>query len=77
MIPNFSAVPIQVDQDIYTVEAKSNPKYDSLKKSFIALRKGEYKLVRYIGYTGYHNEFECFNIKQDPDEMNNIFSLEN
>jgi arylsulfatase A-like enzyme len=77
VLPNFSAVPLQVDRDIYTVEAKSNPKYGSLKKASIALRKGEYKLVRYMGYPGYHNEFECFNIKQDPDELNNIFSLEN
>jgi len=77
VLPNFSAVPLQVDREIYTVEAKSNPKYGSLKKASIALQKGDYKLVRYMGYPGYHNEFECFNIKQDPDELNNIFSLEN
>jgi arylsulfatase A-like enzyme len=61
-------------KEIFAVEAKSNPKLAPLRKATISMVKDDYKLIRYIGYKKIDNEFEMFDLKQDPEERNDISS---
>ena len=61
------------DRSIFVVEAKKNPAYSPLKKASVALLKGHYKMVHYFGYRHYDNHYELYDLKNDPDELNNIY----
>jgi hypothetical protein len=39
----------------------------------MSLIKQQYKLSYYFGYSGFDQEFELYDIVNDPQEMNNIF----
>jgi arylsulfatase A-like enzyme len=60
------------DRAIYAVEAKENNKIGPLKKATIAMIKGEYKLVHYLGYENYHDNYELYNLGEDPEELENL-----
>ena len=77
VLPGFSDVEIKADRSIYCVEAKTNPKNAPLKKVTVALIKDNYKLIFYSGYKGYTGVYEMYNLAEDPDEMNNIYSEDN
>ena len=44
-----------------------------LQKATFAMIKGDYKLIYYRGYEGYDNVFELYNLRQDPEELEDIF----
>lgn len=57
----------------FSVEAKLNPAFTPLKIATIAMRKGPYKLIHYLGYgKGYNDAYELYNLENDPEEMNDI-----
>ncbi len=58
------------------VEAKTNAKQAPLTHATLALIKGEYKLIYYTGYQGFDNRYELFNLKQDPEELKNLYKKE-
>ena len=58
---------------VYSVEARTNPKFGPLEKGTVALLKGEYKLIHYFGYDGFEDQYELYNLKKDPDELDDIF----
>ena len=35
------------------------------------LREG-YKLIHYFGYSGYENEYELYNLENDPEELEDL-----
>ncbi|MFC2053524.1 sulfatase [Chloroflexota bacterium] len=61
------------DRSVYVVEAKKNPAYKPLKKATIALLKGQYKLIHYLGYRDYDDEYEFYDLQNDPDELENLY----
>ena len=61
------------DRSAYVVEAKKNPAYKPLKKATIALLKGQYKLIHYLGYRRYDDEYEFYDLQNDPDELENLY----
>ena len=43
----------------------------------IAMRKGAYKLIHYLGYGGkYGNAYELYNLDNDIEEMNDLSTNE-
>ncbi len=58
-------------RSIFVVEAKANPAYSPLRKASLAMLKGPLKLVHYMGYRYYKDEYELYDLSQDPDELNN------
>jgi arylsulfatase A-like enzyme len=32
-----------------------------------------YKLIHYLGYPGYENQFELYDLQNDPEEMEDLF----
>ena len=60
-------------RNIFAVEAKKNPANLPLSKATTVLIKDEFKLVHYLGYKHYDDEYELYHLKDDPHELNNIF----
>jgi arylsulfatase A-like enzyme len=58
---------------IYVVEAKSNRKQAPINRATIAMLKGDYKLIRYMGYKEMTIEYELYNLSDDPQELNNLY----
>jgi arylsulfatase A-like enzyme len=67
-----SAAQAQSDErSIFVVEAKANPAYSPLRKASLAMLKGPLKLVHYLGYRYYKDDYELYDLSQDPGELNN------
>jgi hypothetical protein len=64
---------LDLDRSIFAIEAKSNPKYGPLRKGTVAMIKGDYKLIYYVGYKGHDGVFELFDLKSDPEELNDLY----
>jgi arylsulfatase A-like enzyme len=78
LLPTFSDSEINPDRSIYTVEAKTNPKTEPIKKGTIAMVKNRYKLIYYFGYRGrYRSNYEMYDLKNDPEEMDDLYSETN
>jgi arylsulfatase A-like enzyme len=60
-------------REVFVVEAKKNTAYAPLSKATLALIKGQYKLVRYMGYRHYRDEYELYDLEKDPQELVNLY----
>jgi arylsulfatase A-like enzyme len=73
----FSAESDNTSRTLFALEAKSNPKYQSLHKATLALIKGDHKLIHYIGYErGFTDVTELYNVSRDPEELHNLSDAE-
>lgn len=63
-------------RSIYMMDAKSNTAFSALTFASFALRKGTYKLIYYKGFGNYGNKdkFELYDIQNDPEELNDLYS---
>ena len=64
------------ERSLFSVEAKENSSFLPLKKATIALNKNNYKIIYYLGYEKYNQQFELFNLQDDPEELNDLFSTD-
>ena len=69
ILPPFAK---ESDRAIYIVEAKSNPKGGPLVKGTLGMIKGNFKLIKYIGYEKLRGYFELYDLENDPEELNNL-----
>ncbi len=60
------------ERSIFAVEAKKNSSFEPLTKATFAMIKGDYKLIWYVGYTGYDDVYELYNLKTDPEELRDL-----
>lgn len=77
ILPPFREQPQDTDRAIYAVEAKRNPKLGKLNIGTFAIIKGGYKLTYYRGYEGFEGEYELYNLEEDPEEIDNLYSINN
>jgi len=64
-------------RNTFSVEAKLNPAFAPLKIATIAMRKGPYKLIHYLGYgDDYDDTYELYNLENDLEEMNDLYTSE-
>jgi arylsulfatase A-like enzyme len=60
---------------VFTMEAVESSAHKPFTKASYAIIKGQYKLIHYEGYPHkYHNYYEFYDLKEDAEEMQNIFS---
>jgi arylsulfatase A-like enzyme len=74
VLPTFGDKEAGSGRSIFSVEAKKNPKHAPLTKATAALIKDQYKLIHYFGYDGYENEYELYDLVNDPEEMEDLYS---
>jgi arylsulfatase A-like enzyme len=60
-------------REVFVVEAKANPAFERLRKASFTILRLPYKLVSYRGYKHYQNEYELYNLEDDPGEQQNLY----
>ena len=61
------------ERSIYAVEAKESAKHGPLKKRTVSLIREGHKLIHYLGYEGYDDVYELYDLTEDPEELRNIY----
>ena len=74
-LPSFGGTENQ-DRPIFSVYAVDNSAFGPLKKTVIAMRKGPYKLIGYLGYKTFDRVFELYNLAVDPEELVDLSNKE-
>lgn len=72
VLPPYSESGIDSDRSVFTLDAKSNPKNASLRKGTISMVKGNFKLTYYFGHDGFDDQFEMYDLENDPEELENL-----
>jgi len=73
VLPPFEHPGPSHDEGIFAVEAKRNPRHAPLTTGTVAVIKDQFKLIHYLGYDGYHDEYELYDLANDPEEMNDLY----
>ncbi len=73
VLPGFSSQAADPNRSIFVVEAKQNPQRAPLTKATVAMIKGRYKLIHYMGYAGYEDEYELYDLEADPEELDDLY----
>jgi arylsulfatase A-like enzyme len=61
------------DRTIFAVEAKRNGMKRPLRQATVAVIRGSHKLIHYFGYPGYEDEYELYDLENDPEELENLY----
>lgn len=72
ILPGFKSNTSSEDRSIYVVEAKYNNKYGHLTNGTVAIIKGRYKLIHYLGYKDELPQ-ELYDLENDPEELENLY----
>jgi choline-sulfatase len=73
VMPPFTDQPTRDGRSTYVVDAKSNARQGPLTRATVALIKGPYKLVHYFGYRQHPDDYELYNVANDPEEMEDLY----
>lgn len=74
LLPPFSNL-TDSERSVFVVQARKNAKYGPLTGATLALIKGQYKLMDFIGYSALGAEgerIELYDLKNDPEELNDL-----
>jgi arylsulfatase A-like enzyme len=74
VLPTFSQKVPDSQRSVYTIEAKSNPKNGPLRIGTVAMVKDRYKLIHYFGHEGYEDVYEMYDLINDPEELDDLYS---
>jgi arylsulfatase A-like enzyme len=77
VLPTFSEVEIDPERSVYTIEAKSNPVIKPLTVGTVAMVKDRYKLIYYFGYDGFDDQYELYDLNNDPEELEDLYAPTN
>jgi arylsulfatase A-like enzyme len=72
VMPPFMNSNLSSNRSVFVIEAKENPKIGPLKKGTVALIKDKFKLIHYFGYRGYQDQYELYDLENDPEELENL-----
>jgi arylsulfatase A-like enzyme len=75
LLPTFGGEQVDKDRNIYAFEAKRSSKWGSIQEGTIALIQGNQKMIHYFGYPGFDEEYEFYNLEEDPEEIKDIYDL--
>lgn len=79
VLPPYRPIQTDSDRSVFIVHADKNEKYSPLKVATVAMIKGDYKIMYFIGYKELGEDrqrIELYNIKEDPEELNNLLEIE-
>lgn len=64
----------KTSRDLFVIEAKSSAKQGPLHQATFSLVRQDLKMIYYHGYEGYDEVYEVFDLVNDPEEIQNIYS---
>jgi arylsulfatase A-like enzyme len=79
VLPPFAPQSADPERSVYVVQAEKSEQFGPLTVATLVVRKGNYKLMYFFGYKelgGNKERIELYNIKDDPEELNDLFSSE-
>jgi arylsulfatase len=62
-------------RSIFAIDAKTTHVNGPIRKATLSCRKGQYKLIGYYPGDGRPNEFELYDLANDPGEQTNLSNL--
>ena len=71
VLPGLKSGETQEERSIYAMEAKLSSKQDPTRICTLAMIKGRYKLIKYMGYEKDLDD-ELYDLTNDPEEMENL-----
>ncbi len=72
ILPGFSSQTATTDRAIFAMDFKDNSKFGQITKGTIMVIQGDFKLVHYLETPEYD---ELFNLTQDPEELENLITV--
>ncbi len=57
---------------VFAVEAKENARIAPLTAATLAVIRENYKLIRYLGYPGFDEQVELYDLQADPEEIRDL-----
>jgi arylsulfatase A-like enzyme len=75
LLPGFGGIEDEA-RSVFSIVAKDNPSFQSIKQGTIAMIQGPYELLYYIGYRDFPNQFELYNLIEDPDERQDLINFD-
>lgn len=72
VLPGFGGEP-QEGRSLYALEAKKNPRLLPIKTGTLAWIQERYKLIHYFGYPGVEDDFELYDLYNDPEEREDVY----
>jgi len=78
ILPPFGSNEEANDRSIYVVQPERSEQYGPLTIATVVVKKGDYKLTYYYGYEELagNERIELYNIKDDPEELNDLYAVE-
>ena len=79
VLPPFAPQEPDLERNVYVVQAEKSEQSALLTVATLTIRKGVYKLMYFFGYEelgGDGERVELYNIKDDPEELNDLFETE-
>ena len=78
VLPPFAAEKPDPKRSVYVVQAEKSEQFGPLTIATLVVRKGDYKLMYFYGYKELAGaeRVELYNIKEDPEELNNLYDTE-
>ncbi|HEX6303010.1 MAG TPA: sulfatase-like hydrolase/transferase [Anaerolineales bacterium] len=74
LLPGFGDPnPDTGDRAIYAIEAKQNPQMDPLNLGTIAMIREDFKLIHYTGFAAHPDDYELYDLDNDPEEMADLY----
>jgi choline-sulfatase len=74
VLPTFGDREGSWGRSIFSVEAKRNRKWAPLTICTVTLVKDQFKLIHYSGYHASESEYELYDLVNDPEEMEDLYS---
>jgi arylsulfatase A-like enzyme len=74
ILPTFDDQKADSSRAIFVVEAKANAKHAPLTNATMTIIKDQHKLIHYFGYDKYENEYELYNLANDPEEVEDLYA---
>jgi arylsulfatase A-like enzyme len=73
VLPSIAKQKPSPERAVFCLEAKSSSRFSPLRKRAASVIRDRYKLVHYLGYDGYDDQYEMYDLNDDPEELNNIY----
>ena len=72
-LPGFGGIE-DAKRTIFPLMAKDNAAFQPITHATFVMLKGGYELLFYTGYVGHADQFELYQLEEDPYELQNLFS---
>jgi arylsulfatase A-like enzyme len=73
LLPGFGGTE-NSQRSIFSMVAKNTAATAPLRTGTVGLIKGEYKLIYYFGHPNFADQFEMYDLANDPEEKHDLFS---